>query len=172
MAGTNLLSFKSVMGPLKMTLLAKKVPIIVGGHGIGKTSIAKFISKDMGWGFAHIDGNLLKEGEIGGLPTVVGEAGVPEEFKEEVLTFAKTLFTKLKEENKVLAKYVQNFYSKVKNGKDDTTGNLRTVYAIHHVLAKVDKWVKENPETPILLFIDEINRCEHAVQQELMNLMN
>lgn len=160
------------MGPIKMSLMSGAVPIIVGEHGIGKTSIARFISKDLKWRFAHIDGNLLKEGEIGGLPTVIGTAsGDSGADTEEVLKVLKTLFSKLKTENKEMAKYVQTHYNKLKNGKTVSNGQIKTVYAIHHILDKIDRWSKEDPETPILLFIDEINRCEHAVQQELMNLI-
>ena len=46
------------------------VPIIVGDRGIGKTALASTIAKDNGFQFFNIDGNLLKEGEIGGLPVV------------------------------------------------------------------------------------------------------
>jgi MoxR-like ATPase len=106
-----LLSFKQVIGPVKLSLMSGAVPILVGERGIGKTSIARFIAKEQGWRFAHIDGNLLKEGEIGGLPTVVGEdggsvLGNDEEFKK----FINVLFGKLKSENKPLAKYVKDFY--------------------------------------------------------------
>jgi hypothetical protein len=166
-----LLSFKQVLGPVKLSLMSGAVPILVGERGIGKTSIARHIAKEMGWKFAHIDGNLLKEGEIGGLPTVIGQDGGNElASSEDFKKFVNTLFGKLKTENKALAKYVKEFYDKTKGGEATQQG-LRTVYAIHHVLDKVDRWATEDGETPILLFIDEINRCEHAVQQELMNLI-
>ena len=70
------------------------------------------------WSLVGIDGNLLKEGEIGGLPTV-------------------------------------------ENGT--------TVYAVHHKLRTIDEEIAKGKT--VLLFIDEINRCDHAVQQELMNLI-
>ena len=44
-----------------------------------------------------------------------------------------------------------------------------TVYAVHHTLEHVSRAV--NAGRHVLLFIDEINRAEHAVQQELMNLI-
>ena len=44
-----------------------------------------------------------------------------------------------------------------------------TVYAVHHTLEHVAQAVDKGRQ--VLLFIDEINRAEHAVQQELMNLI-
>ena len=43
------------------------------------------------------------------------------------------------------------------------------MYAVHHTLEHVSRAV--NAGRHVLLFIDEINRAEHAVQQELMNLI-
>lgn len=47
----------------------------------------------------------------------------------------------------------------------------RTVYAVHTKLIKIDRALEEDDDRRILLFIDEINRCEHSVQQELMNII-
>ncbi|HBA03023.1 MAG TPA: ATP-binding protein, partial [Clostridium sp.] len=44
-----------------------------------------------------------------------------------------------------------------------------TIYAIHIKLKEIDNLILEGKD--VLLFIDEINRCEHSVQQELMNLI-
>ena len=107
------------------------MPLVVGESGIGKTALAKKLSRKNGWSFIVIDGNLLKEGEIGGLPTVES-------------------------------------YTKV-----DSNGILHeiktTVYAVHSKLREVDEEISKG--NSVLLFIDEINRCEHTVQQELMNLI-
>lgn len=107
-------TFKSV----ELVLKAGEVPLIVGETGIGKTSLARELAAKNDWSLVGIDGNLLKEGEIGGLPTV--EAGT-------------------------------------------------TIYAVHHKLRKIDEEIAKGKT--VLLFIDEINRCDHAVQQELMNLI-
>lgn len=107
-------TFKSV----ELVLAAGEVPLLVGETGIGKTALAVELADKNGWSLITIDGNLLKEGEIGGLPTVE---------------------------------------------------NHTTVYAIHHKLRDIDKELAAGKT--VLLFIDEINRCEHAVQQELMNLI-
>ena len=107
-------TFKSV----ELVLKAGEVPLLVGETGIGKTSLARELAAKNDWSLVGIDGNLLKEGEIGGLPTV--EAGT-------------------------------------------------TIYAVHHKLRKIDEEIAKGKT--VLLFIDEINRCDHAVQQELMNLI-
>jgi hypothetical protein len=107
-------TFKSV----ELVLAAGEVPLLVGGTGIGKTALAAEMACENDWSLITIDGNLLKEGEIGGLPTVE---------------------------------------------------NHTTVYAVHHKLRKIDEELAKGQT--VLLFIDEINRCEHAVQQELMNLI-
>ncbi len=43
------------------------------------------------------------------------------------------------------------------------------MYAVHNKLREID--VEISKGRSVLLFIDEINRCEHTVQQELMNLI-
>jgi MoxR-like ATPase len=80
----------------------------------------------------NIDANLLKEGEIGGLPTV-------------------------EDRNYII------------NGKK--VKRRTTIYATHSKLVEVDDALEGAANISVLLFIDELNRCEHAVQQELMNLI-
>ena len=112
------MNFIDTLTSADLVLATETVPLIVGESGIGKTDLAKELARQKNWSLITIDANLLKEGEIGGLPTV----------------------------------------------KDNTT-----VYAVHHKLKELEKAAAQG-ET-VLLFIDEINRCEHAVQQELMNLI-
>ena len=125
------MNFAETLKSVELVLATREVPLVVGESGIGKTALAKVLAKEKGWSLIVIDGNLLKEGEIGGLPTV--EA-----------------------------------YSTV-----DVNGNQiekkMTVYAVHNKLREIDKELAEGKT--VLLFIDEINRCEHTVQQELMNLI-
>ena len=75
--------------------------------------------------------NLLKEGEIGGLPTV------------------------------------ESYFSIDSNGNN--IEKKTTIYAVHTKLREIDEEISKGRK--VLLFIDEINRCEHTVQQELMNLI-
>ncbi len=114
-----------------LVMQARQVPLLVGETGIGKTALATELAKENGWSLITIEGNLLKEGEIGGLPTV--------ETVERCLPTGETKIDKV------------------------------TIYATHHKLRQVDEEVGKGQD--VLLFIDEINRSEHAVQQELMNLI-
>ena len=112
------MKFSEVLETIDLIIAANDVPLIIGESGIGKTALAHDLARDNSYYLVTIDANLLKEGEIGGLPTV-------------------------------------------ENGK--------TIYAIHYKLAEIAEAIKDNNE--VLFFIDELNRCDHAVQQELMNLI-
>lgn len=113
------MNFTETYEAVELTLAAGAVPLIIGESGIGKTALIRRYSREKNLHLVNIDANLLKEGEIGGLPTV-------------------------------------------ENG--------RTTYATHHKLAEIDEFLAGG-NGGCLLFIDEINRCDHAVQQELMNLI-
>ena len=125
------MNFIDTLKSVELVLSTEEVPLVVGESGIGKTALAKKLAKDNSWTLVTIDGNLLKEGEIGGLPTVESYVGV------------------------------------------DANGNKidkkTTIYAVHNKLREIDEEI--NVGRSVLLFIDEINRCEHTVQQELMNLI-
>lgn len=125
------MNFNDTLKSVELVIETNEVPLIVGESGIGKTALAKTLAKQREWSLVVIDGNLLKEGEIGGLPTV-----------EE--------YTIKDEHGRVVSKKA-------------------TIYAIHIKLKEIDNLILEGKD--VLLFIDEINRCEHSVQQELMNLI-
>ena len=125
------MNFIDILKSVDLVLSTGEVPLIVGESGIGKTALAKEIAKKNNWSLIVIDGNLLKEGEIGGLPTIES-------------------------------------YTKV-NSKGDKIEKKTTVYAVHNKLREIDDEISKGKT--VLLFIDEINRCEHTVQQELMNLI-
>ena len=124
------MDFKEALSTVNLVLMTGEVPLLIGESGIGKTSLAKELSRINNYHLVTIDGNLLKEGEIGGLPMVE---------KKEILF------------------------------KGDLVKRSVTKYATHVKLMEIDDHI-ENGEK-VLLFIDELNRCEHAVQQELMNLI-
>ena len=124
------MNFIDTLQSVELILATGEVPLVVGESGIGKTALAREVAKNNNWSFVVIDGNLLKEGEIGGLPTI--------------------------------ETYIVN-----ENGRD--VEKKMTVYAVHNKLKEIEEEVKESRE--VLLFIDELNRCEHTVQQELMNLI-
>lgn len=125
------MNFNETLKSVELVLATGEVPLVVGESGIGKTALAQQVAKKQNCHLVVIDGNLLKEGEIGGLPTI--------------------------ESYKVI----------------DSSGNeiekKMTVYAVHHKLREMDEAIAKGQS--VLLFIDEINRCEHTVQQELMNLI-
>lgn len=114
------MKFSEAIKTAELVLESGSVPLIIGEAGIGKTSLVKRICNKDNYYLVNIDANLLKEGEIGGLPIVDGG---------------------------------------------------RTKYATHYKLIEIEKAVSDSKYDGVLLFIDELNRCEHAVQQELMNLI-
>lgn len=125
------MNFIDTLKSVNLVLATGEVPLVVGESGIGKTALAKKIAKENDWSLIVIDGNLLKEGEIGGLPTVES--------------------------------YV------VLNSNGENVEKKTTIYAVHNKLREIDEEIDKGRN--VLLFIDEINRCEHTVQQELMNLI-
>lgn len=125
------MNFTDTLKSVDLVLATGEVPLIIGETGVGKTALAREMAHEKDWSLIVIDGNLLKEGEIGGLPTV--EA-----------------------------------YTRV-NHQGNTVEEKTTVYAVHHKLREIDEEIAKGKT--VLLFIDEINRCEHTVQQELMNLI-
>jgi len=127
----DIMNFIDTLQSVDLVLATGEVPLIVGETGIGKTALAKEIATINNWSLMVIDGNLLKEGEIGGLPTIES-------------------------------------YTRV-NHKGNKVEKKTTVYAVHNKLREIDEEISKGKT--VLLFIDEINRCEHTVQQELMNLI-
>jgi hypothetical protein len=125
------MNFIDTLKSVDLILATGEVPLIVGETGIGKTALAKKIANENNWSLIVIDGNLLKEGEIGGLPAIESYTGV--------------------------------------NQQGDKVEKKTTVYAVHNKLREIDEEIAKGKT--VLLFIDEINRCEHSVQQELMNLI-
>lgn len=125
------MNFIDTLKSVDLVLGTGEVPLVVGESGIGKTALAKKLAKENNWSLAVVDGNLLKEGEIGGLPTV------------------------------------ESYTTTNSNGNE--IEKKTTVYAVHNKLKEIDEEISKG--NTVLLFIDEINRCEHTVQQELMNLI-
>ena len=64
------MNFLDTFRSVELILATGEVPLVVGESGIGKTALASKIAEENGWSLVVIDGNLLKEGEIGGLPTI------------------------------------------------------------------------------------------------------
>ena len=64
------MNFIDTLTSADLVLATEAVPLIIGESGIGKTDLAKELARKKNWSLITIDANLLKEGEIGGLPTV------------------------------------------------------------------------------------------------------
>ena len=64
------MNYIDTLKSVDLVLATGEVPLIVGETGIGKTALAKELADKNSWTLIVIDGNLLKEGEIGGLPTI------------------------------------------------------------------------------------------------------
>jgi MoxR-like ATPases len=126
------MNFLDSMLTADLVINSEAVPLLIGESGIGKTALVKALAGRKGYYYINIDGNMLKEGEIGGLP--------------------------------IVADYTVNV-----DGKD--VMRKKTVYAVHTKLQEIDEILIKDTSIKILLFIDEINRCEHSVQQELMNII-
>lgn len=62
------MNFRDCKKAVILTMFAERTPLVVGRAGIGKTSMAREIANEYNMHFINIDSNLLKEGEIGGLP--------------------------------------------------------------------------------------------------------
>ncbi len=171
------MDFKEALSTVNLVLMTGEVPLLIGESGIGKTSLAKELSRINNYHLVTIDGNLLKEGEIGGLPMVE---------KKEILFKGDLVKRSVTKELSRINNYhlVTIDGNLLKEGeigglpmvekkeilfKGDLVKRSVTKYATHVKLMEIDDHI-ENGEK-VLLFIDELNRCEHAVQQELMNLI-
>lgn len=62
------MNFSEVSKSIMLTIAAGKTPVVVGDRGIGKTQMMREIAELLDMKMINIDCNLLKEGEIGGLP--------------------------------------------------------------------------------------------------------
>ena len=58
------MNYNETIKCVDLALKSGCTPILVGDRGIGKTVLAKDYAKANKMSFIHIDGNLLKEGEI------------------------------------------------------------------------------------------------------------
>ena len=165
-----LLTISTALNPVKFSLMSDAVPAIVGFHGIGKSQLAMQIAESLGWAYFHIDVNLLKEGEIGGLP-VTSEMGRAAEELPEFLTKVVKAASKQEANEDNYNKVVGTLKNKLSEIKKDNSKRVVTKYATYHTLAAIEEYCNANPEAHVLLFLDEFNRAENVVMQEAMNLI-
>ena len=165
-----LLTISQALNPVKLSLLSGTVPALVGWHGIGKTQLARQIADSLGWKFYNIDVNLLKEGEIGGLPVTSESSAALDELPMFLTRLVKTV-DKMEKNEDTINKITSTLKNKIGEIKAAEDRKIVTKYAIFHVLADIKKYCDENPEAHVLLFLDEFNRAENVVMQEVMNLI-
>ena len=64
------MNYSECLSTVDLIIETNDVPLIIGESGVGKTSLVKYIAQNNKYYLVTIDANLLKEGEIGGLPIV------------------------------------------------------------------------------------------------------
>ena len=137
-------------------------PLISGKHGIGKSAMIKSIAKELGGVCITIEGGTLKEGEITGLPYQyknddgkVGFRFLPYYAVERIQNEEKRLFLE----------------SGRKSAASDLLGDENR-YAMNDLSAEERiEAIKSGKISPVIIFIDEINRTENSVYKELMNIL-
>lgn len=92
-----MLNLKEMKKAVRLCIEAGVTPNVEGKHGLGKTESMKELAKEMGAKLVVIEGTLLSEGDLGGLPiTTKGEDGV--------ITTEFALHTKLGEVKRLIDK--------------------------------------------------------------------
>lgn len=145
-------------------------PLISGKHGIGKSAIVKSIAQELSGVCLTIEGGTLKEGEITGLPYQYddGEGNVAFRFLpyyavERIQEAEKRLF--------------EQSHPIPLTGDPNTplgealAGDVNR-YAMNDISPEDKIRLLSSGEiTPVIVFIDEINRTENTVYKELMNIL-
>lgn len=138
-------------------------PLISGKHGIGKSQIVKSIAQDLGGVCITIEGGTLKEGEITGLPyQYVDENGAT---RFRFLPYYAV--ERIQAEEKLI--YLESGRKLPSNSAlsgDENRFALNDLTPEEKIAA-----LKDGRVTPVIVFIDEINRTENAVYKELMNIL-
>lgn len=138
-------------------------PLISGKHGIGKTNIVKEIALEINGRLEVIEGGVLKEGEITGLPYLEKKG---DDTYFSFVTYY--IFKRVQDEEKRLYFDVFNLKEKendILDGKENRYSNNDL-----KIEEKIDL-LKEKKVTPFIIFIDEINRTDSNVYRELMNIL-
>lgn len=92
-----MLSLKEMKKAVRLCIEAGVTPNVEGKHGLGKTESMKELAEEMGAKLVVIEGTLLSEGDLGGLPiTSRGEDGI--------ITTEFALHTKLAEVKRLIDK--------------------------------------------------------------------
>lgn len=138
-------------------------PLVSGKHGIGKSAMIKSIAADLGGVCITVEGGILKEGEITGIPYQYKDDDgrirfrfLPHYAIERIQNEERRLFEAA---GGVVAE------STALSGDENR-------YAMNNLTPqeRIDA-IKTGRVHPVIIFIDEINRTENTVYKELMNIL-
>ena len=138
-------------------------PLICGPHGIGKSQIVKKIADEINGYCITIEGGVLKEGEI---------TGIPYQTKDEN---GNTVFRFLsyyaieriqKKEKEIFEKYNNSRVEKSILEGDENYFSRNDLSPTERI-----QLIRNQEIEPVIIFIDEINRTENTVYKELMNIL-
>lgn len=157
---------------LKRALLANFVcekpnlsitPLVSGKHGIGKSAMIKSIAEELGGTCITIEGGTLKEGEITGLPYQYKDESGQTRFR----FLPYYAIERIQNEEKRI------FMASGRELPGDTTlDGDENRYALNDLPPQVRiEAIQSREISPVLIFIDEINRTENSVYKELMNIL-
>ena len=137
-------------------------PLVSGRHGIGKSQMVKSIAKELGGVCITIEGGILKEGEITGLPY---------QFKDEngQIRFRFLPYyavERIQAEEKRLFELSGRTVAQEMLSGDENRYAINDLTPQEKITALLSGKVR-----PVILFIDEINRTENSVYKELMNIL-
>lgn len=174
----------------------KLTPIIVGRHGVGKSQIMASLAEETSGLAIIIEGGVLKEGEITGIPLVTGNSEnaemrfIPHNEVKKIRHIQEKLYEKLKTtgflngkikmddngdiilvkekgEKEVIEK-AKDEMQKVLHGEDKEN----KFAFLENASGDIKRMLLESGEVPpIFLFIDEINRAEQVIMKEMMNFV-
>lgn len=170
-------------------------PLLSGGHGIGKTTIAKQFAKDINGAALVIEGGSLKEGEITGLPFAQknenGETNfifIPYKDTAAVQRLEKYYYDKAMTTgflNGTVKLTADGDTTYVENGKTIVLSKERKELDILYGKLDINKYsfgenlpgeiklklIKEKEITPVIILIDEMNRTDQQTMKEFMNMV-
>lgn len=137
-------------------------PLLSGPHGIGKSTVIHEIAKELHGVAITVDGGQLKEGEITGLPYQYSDKDGNVSFR-----FLPHYSVKRIQERE------KRIYLKSHPDRDSHLfQDIHNPYARNNLSAdeKIKK-ILSGEITPVIFFLDEINRTERGVYKELRNLL-
>lgn len=145
-------------------------PLISGKHGIGKSAIVKAIAEELGGVCMTIEGGTLKEGEITGLPYQyssddgrVAFRFLPYYAVERIQEAERDLFERSR---------ANDPSARPESPTAEALSGDVNRYAMNDVPPEQKvRMLASGEVTPVVVFIDEINRTENTVYKELMNIL-